>query len=70
VAERTTPHLKACRLLKELEEHLSEHAKEIPAGDMALFHIRRTMELIMCSPEEPTMGEVEKKFRARGVIVE
>lgn len=70
MSERAPPHLRACELLRELERFLREHAKEIPASDMGLFHVQRAMELIMCSPERPVMGELEKELRLRGVIVE
>jgi len=70
VPSKTENHIKACELLRDLEKLIEEHKDEIPAADMGLFHIRRAMELIMCSPEKPIMEELEKKYLKRGIIIE
>lgn len=64
-----TPRLRACELLKSLEKLIIEHEGRIPAGKMALLHVRRAMELIGCSPKNPTIDE-RKLFEEKKVVVE
>jgi hypothetical protein len=59
-----------CGLLHEIDKLLTEYASIIPAASMGQFHVRRAMELMMCSPEKPTMGEKELELYRRGIIVE
>jgi len=61
---------RVCDLLKELDKLITEHIGELPAGSMGQFHVRRAMELLMCSPEKPVMGEKELELYKRGIIVE
>jgi hypothetical protein len=61
---------KVCRLLREVEGELAERGKDVPAGAQGLFHVRRAMELIGCTPKEPVMGSKEKELFERGIIVE
>jgi hypothetical protein len=61
---------RVCELLKELDKLISEHIGELPAASMGQFHVKRAMELMMCSPEKPVMGEKELELYKRGIIVE
>lgn len=59
---------KACELLQRLEKVLEAGVGEIPAAEEGLFHVRRAMELVRCSPKHQVVDE-EALFR-RGIIVE
>ena len=60
---------RVCELLRRLEEVL-EQEPEVPARDMALYHVRRAMELAMCTPKHPVMGDKERELLRRGIVVE
>jgi len=62
------PREKVCDLLHKLEKELEASVGEVPAAEEGLFHVRRAMELIRCSPEH-AVAEEEELFR-RGIIVE
>ena len=57
-----------CELLREVEKALKE--ADVPAKDMALYHVRRAMELVMCTPKHPVMGKRERELLEEGVLVE
>ena len=60
--------IKVCELLREAERILTEYP-EIPASDMGLFHVRRALELIRCSPKHPVRKDEREMFE-RGFIIE
>jgi len=61
-------HEEVCSLLKKLERIIKEKPDEVTASGLVEFHVLRAMELAGCTPEKPTVDEVEA-FK-RGVIVE
>jgi hypothetical protein len=59
-----------CKALEEAERQIILNLYKIPAADMALIHVRRAMELIGCTPEEPVFKEIEKRAYKKGYILE
>jgi hypothetical protein len=57
-----------CELLRRAREILEKGRGEIPAADLALFHVKRAAELARCGGE--ARGEEEKLLRRRLVVVE
>jgi ethanolamine ammonia-lyase large subunit len=62
---------RVCTLLKELESLIEKYKEEIPAPGMALFHVRRAMELVKCSPAGSSPANPnEKELLEKGYLVE
>jgi hypothetical protein len=59
-----------CKALEEAERQIILNLYTIPAADMALVHVRRAMEIIGCSPEEPVFREIEEKAYKKGIKIE
>jgi hypothetical protein len=59
-----------CKALEEAERSLILNLYTIPAADMALVHVRRAMEIIGCSPEEPVFKEIAEKALKKGIKIE
>jgi hypothetical protein len=63
------PKERICSMLKSLEEFIAENRDKVLAGEEGLFHVRRAMELMRCSPEKPVIDE-RKLLVEKGVVVE
>jgi hypothetical protein len=57
-----------CELLRRVRELLERGEGEIPAADLALFHVKRAAELARCGGE--ARREEEKLLRRRLTVVE